>query len=629
MTMNKTLLVFIALSTGMYSRAQDSTNSKSLDPVVVTARKYPVKLSETGKMISLISRQQVEQSQGKSLAQLLTEQSGIIVNGAYSNPGKDKSLFLSGASNDYTLILLDGVPVNDPSGPGGAFDLRLFPIDQIDHIEIMKGSQSTLYGSDAMAGVINIITKKGGEKKIGFSGSANYGSFNSLDASAGINGSLKALDYNVGYSYASTDGISEAFDTTKSGDFDKDGLIRNSFQANLGFKAGSKIKISPYYRYSYYSGGFDADAFTDGNNHFTAILNNTGVNSTIALPNGTITANYGYTYAKRLYESSFGATPFRGSFNNAEVYLTQKLHDRFSFLAGLSYQTYRLHDTTLEQKNPYTTITSPYLSVFILPADGLNLELGGRYNHHSKFGSNFTYSFNSSYQAGKSVKLFGNVSTGFKAPAVSDLLGPTAYGSNPDLKPEKSFSAEAGVNLLILKTKLQLNASVYSRNITDLIAYVGTRLINIDEQKDRGFELEATYRPDDRWTLKAAYNYVTGNLHQSRAGKDTSFFNLLRRPESSITANLGFQATPKLFLNVSLLSLGKRTDMFFAPPTYMGKEVKLDAYMLLNAYAEYKLLKDKFAVFVNAKNITDADFTEVYGYSTTGINASAGFRFKF
>ncbi|MBC7936714.1 MAG: TonB-dependent receptor [Rhizobacter sp.] len=626
--MYKSFVLFTALIGGTYTFAQDSTKPSQLDPVVVTATKYPIKLSETGKIVTVISREQVARSQGKSLAQLLTEQSGTIVNGANSNPGKDKSVFLRGASNEYTLILLDGVPVNDPSGPGGAFDLRLFPIEQIDHIEILKGSQSTLYGSDAMAGVINIITKKGGDKKLSLNGGLNYGNYKTVNANAGIRGSINKIDYNLVYTNSSSDGISEALDTTGKGSFDKDGFNRNSFQANLSFMAGGKVKIAPYYRYSYYRGGFDADAFTDGTNEFDALLNNAGVIATVTLPKGTLTANYGYTYAKRLYASDFGTTPFRGGFNSGEIYLTQQLTKGVKFLAGINYQDYRLTDTTLEIKNPNTNIISPYLSFFWQPVTKLNIEGGTRYNYHSQFKSNLTYSFNASYQVLRSLKAFANVSTGFKAPGVSDLFGPVMYGSNPDLKPEKSFNIEGGTQITALDNTLQFTGSVYYREISDLISYVGMRLINVDEQKDHGVELEAAYRPNERWNFRASYNYVDGKLFQNRNQKDTSFFNLIRRPKNSITANAGFQATPNLYISVSLQSLCKRTDLFFAPPTYASMQVDLSAYTLLNAYIEYKLFKNKFLLFVDARNLTDAEFTEVYGYSTMGINGTAGFRFN-
>jgi vitamin B12 transporter len=624
--MIKRLLATSALLAGAQAWAQDSTFKKQLDEVVVTATRYPVKLSETGKVVSIVTHEQIERSSGKDLSQLLTEQTGIIVNGANSNPGKDKSIFLRGASNDYTLILLDGVPVNDPSGSGGAFDVRLFPLDLIERIEILKGSQSTLYGSDAIAGVINIITKKAGKKTISGNGGASYGSFNSFNGNAGVNGSTKLVDYNAHYSYTSTDGISEALDTSGKANFDKDGFIRHGFQTNLSFKAGQHIKIAPYYRYSYYRGDFDADAFTDGKNQFTTLLNNPGAVATIALPKGTITANYGYTYAKRLYVSDFGATPFRGKFHSADVYLVQALNTQVKMLAGVNYQSYQLLDSTLENKDPETSIFSPYLSLFLQSADGLYLEAGGRYNHHSEFGSHFTYSFSTSYLINNQVKIFANVSTGFKAPTVSDLFGPSFYGSNPNLKPEESSNIEGGVQFAAWNKKLQVTTTGFYRDINNLIAYVSNRLINIDRQKDKGLELEAVVTPFDRFTIKAAYTYVTGSIEQTRNGKDTSYYNLIRRPKNTFVATVGYQATPKLYVAVSAQSLGKRNDLYFGPPTYAATPVSLKAYTLLNLYAEYKVMNNRVRLFADAKNITDAKYTEVYGYATTGINVNGGFR---
>src|SRR4030095_16360613 len=172
----------------------------------------PQKQSGTAKVITVITKEQLMQSGGKDLSQLLNEQTGIIVNGANSNPGKDKSLFLRGATDKYTLVLLDGVPLNDPSGVGGSFDLRLLPLDNIERIEILKGSQSTLYGSNAVAGVINIISKKPVTKNPQFKGLLSYGSYNSFKANARLSQKTKVLEYDVNYVYNTTDGISEAKD---------------------------------------------------------------------------------------------------------------------------------------------------------------------------------------------------------------------------------------------------------------------------------------------------------------------------------------------------------------------------------------------------------------------------------
>ena len=152
---------------------QDTT---LLDEAVVTANKYPNKTSLTGKVVTIITREQLERSGGRDLAQLLTEQTGIYIGGANSNAGKDKSLYLRGSRVEHTLITIDGIPAYDASGIGGNFDIRNLSLSNIERIEILKGSQSTLYGTDAIAGVINIITRKSGTAPLGGQATASYGS---------------------------------------------------------------------------------------------------------------------------------------------------------------------------------------------------------------------------------------------------------------------------------------------------------------------------------------------------------------------------------------------------------------------------------------------------------------------
>lgn len=225
--MSRTTLVWalVSLCSAQVALAQeDSTKATSLSEVVITATRFPQKVSETGKVISIISKEDISHAAGKDLAQVLNEQAGIIVNSAYSNPGKDKSIFLRGAKPDYTVLLIDGVPVSDPSGAGGAFDIRLFPVEQIERIEILKGAQSTIYGSDAIAGVINIITKKGADKPATVYGDISAGSYNTLKTGIGIGGAAEGASYNVGFTHYQTNGISEAEDTTAAKSFDKDGF---------------------------------------------------------------------------------------------------------------------------------------------------------------------------------------------------------------------------------------------------------------------------------------------------------------------------------------------------------------------------------------------------------------------
>jgi vitamin B12 transporter len=157
--------VFVAAGLGLVQLAMLSTaahaqdSSRVLNDVVVTATRSPKKLSDIGRVVTIVSQQQISHSQGKTLPQLLNTIPGITFSGAQNAPGISTSVFLRGASNGNTLILIDGFPANNAASIDGSYDLNAFPIDQIERIEILKGSGSTLYGSDAVAGVINIITK--------------------------------------------------------------------------------------------------------------------------------------------------------------------------------------------------------------------------------------------------------------------------------------------------------------------------------------------------------------------------------------------------------------------------------------------------------------------------------------
>ena len=368
----------------------------------------------------MINRAVLDRSMGKDLAQLLTEQTGIVINGATSNPGKDKSVFLRGAKNDYTVILVNGVPVTDPSGVGGAFDLRLFPLEQIERIEILKGAQSTLYGSNAIAGVINIITRKGADKPAQLYGNFSGGSFGTFKSNAGLSGNADKVSYNIGFVHHETKGISEAKDTTQAKSFDKDGFLQNGLYLNIDGEVIKGLHIKPYFRYNFYKGSFDDDSYKDAANKYKSSLLSTGAAAQYDFSKGAVVAQYGYDEIFRDYKSSFPST-FEGRSSSAELYGHVNLAEHFQLLAGLDYRKQQSLDTNANPKNPKFHITSPYLSFFVKNLAGFNLEISGRYNKQSKFGDNFTYSINPSYLLNEQVKLFINVASAFKAPTLSEL----------------------------------------------------------------------------------------------------------------------------------------------------------------------------------------------------------------
>ncbi|MBG9376265.1 TonB-dependent receptor [Panacibacter sp. DH6] len=619
----KKLFLLAAIAAAQGVCAQSDSTGNALDEVVVTATKSPKKLSETGKVLTVITKAQIERSGGKDFAQLITEQTGIIVNGAVSNAGKDKSLFLRGATDKYTLILLDDIPLNEPAGVGGSFDLRLLSLDNIERIEILKGSQSTLYGSNAVAGVINIISKKPATAKPQFNALATYGSFNTFKGNANISQKAKVLEYDLNYTYYNTDGISEAKDTTGKANFDKDGFTQHAVQAVVGINITKQLKISPYYRFTQFTGGYDADAFTDAPNNYNASLVNSGLDGRYNYAKGTVHVNYGYDFTKRLYAGQYGDFTMKGKFHHAELFVNHTFSKALQMVAGANLQVYRI-----DAPDTVNSIVSPFVSLFLHSNNGWNIELGGRYNQHNKYGGNATYSFNPSYLINEKIKLFANVTSGFRAPSIGELFGP--YGANPDLKPEKSNTQEAGVQAVIANKKITATITGFNRTITDVIVYnTNYTYENRDKQHDFGAELELSITPVEQLNIKASYAYIDGKITQALQGKDTSYYNLLRRPKHSVNLYAGYQVSKQLFISASTQVIGKRTDNYFDPNTFVATQVDLSAYALVNMYAEYRFLKSRLNVFVDAKNLFDkTNFYEVYGYGVQGINVTGGVRLR-
>jgi len=259
--MSRKLLILIAGSITLTAAAQtkDTLSGKSLDPVIVTANKIEQKQSQTGKVITVITKDQIEHSPSKTVAQLLNEQAGIVINGAMNNAGSVQTVFMRGANAGRTLILIDGIPVNDPSQINNDYDMNLFAVNDIEKIEICKGAQSTLYGSDAIAGVINIITVKPNVNKA-FRGKATLtaGNYNTYKGSVQLYGKIDRFTYSARYSKLKTNGFSSAYDSTGTKNFDNDQYDGNMANAAVQYKATDKLSFRAFTMFSQYRADIDA-----------------------------------------------------------------------------------------------------------------------------------------------------------------------------------------------------------------------------------------------------------------------------------------------------------------------------------------------------------------------------------
>lgn len=636
--MKKKIFIAAAVCFSAAVQAQDST--KSLNEVVVTATKFPVKQSQTGKVVTVITQQQLQQNRGKVLSEILNTQVGLIVNGTANTFGTNQDVYMRGASAGKTLILIDGVPAYDVSSISTAYDINLLAVEQIERIEILKGSQSTLYGSDAVAGVINVITKKGGDKKIGITANLSGGSFNTFKENVSINGTVNKTNYNVQFSQLNSKGFSSAYDQVGNKGFDNDGINESVLRANINQKINDKLGLRFTSQLSKYKADADASGFTDEKDYTITSKNNVaGIGADYIAGKTKLHFNYNYNQTARIYlDDSASVSGFakysRGEYNGkaqfAELYTNITATKKIDVLAGIEYRTQQTDEDYLSISSfgPYKTALGDsakvnqfgaYASVVIKNINGFNMEAGLRYNSFNKYGNAVTFSFNPSYVINNSVKIFGNISSGFKAPSLyqvySEYRNPTT-----ELKPEKSMNYEAGVQYN--KGNTNLRAVYFIRNLTDVIAFYTSPsfvsyYINADKQKDKGFELEAAFKLD-KVTFTANYTNVDGFIETKKGSKDTAYFNLYRRPAQTINLHAGFEICKNWNMNIGVQTISKRFEAVFnAAP------IEMPAYYIWNVYSNYQVNKN-ITLFADFKNITNEKYFEVRGYNSRRFNFMAG-----
>ncbi len=642
--------IFIAaavlFSSQVYAQ-KDST--KNLDEVVVTATKFPIKQSLTGKVVTVIDQQQLQRNSGKSLTEVLNTQAGIIVNGSSNVLGTNQDVYMRGAAAGKTLILLDGIPVYDASGISGAFDLNLINVDQVERVEILKGSQSTLYGSDAIAGVINIISKKGGAKKINATANLAGGSYNTFKGAVGLNGTVKKTSYDVQYSKLYSKGFSTAQYQSGVDNFDRDGMNENIFRTNISEKINDKFSVRANAQFGNYRTDADAGQFKDDAD-YTIKNKNTllGVGADYTIGKSILHFNYNYNKVNRAYLDDsasrggfayYSKGDYTGKSHFAELYSNIAITKHIDVLVGADYRN-QLSDqsyTSVSMYGPYSSPTlskdsvkvnqfGAYTSIIVKDVAGFNVELGGRYNNFNKYGDVFTFSFNPSYVIKHSIKIFGNISSGFKAPSLYQVY--SEY-RNPaeELKPEKSLSIEGGIQYY--KDNVNIRAVYFSRAVKDNIIFYSagaptytSYYLNADKQKDKGIELEASV-DFGKVTLNANYVNLDGKIETKTGSKDTAFFNLYRRPKQTINLNVGIELCKNWNMNIGVQSISKRYEAVYA-----SAPIEMPAYYVWNLYSTYSISKN-IKVFVDLKNITDEKYSEVYGYNSSRLNFMAGVSLNF
>lgn len=641
------LLVAAVFSSSYLQAQQDSSSSTLLDQVIVTANKLPQKQNSTGKIITVISKEQLEKSNGKTIAQVLNEQAGIVVNGALNNAGTNQSLYLRGAATGRTLILLDGIPVYDPSLINNEFDLNQLAIAQVERIEICKGAQSTLYGSEAAAGVINIITTKSTiEQPLQLQASVTAGNYSTLKTHLQVFGKIKRFSYTVSYSTAKTKGFSTATDTTGKAGFDRDGFNSSHLAATFNYAITPQLTAKTFFQQNRTSTAIDAGAFTDSKDY--RIKNNgilTGAGLTYKSAGITVTGNYQYSENNRnILDDSTDqpGTLFRGAYFGqsqfVELVARIQLNPHVSLIQGGDYRhssmnlynfgTYPAsewgpagsYSSALDSSISQSSLFSSLLVTGL--AEKLSIDLGARLNVNSRYGNNHSYTFNPSYALTKQIRVMGSISSGYKTPSVYQLY--SQYG-NQELKAEKSKTAELGLEF---QHRLFSSRVVYFHRTTqDAIDfnYVSYKYFNLTQLTANGAELEIKAMPVKGLNITGNYSYLkTSEVAQSRIDfKDTVYQYALRRPMHVLNLQIGYQATKGLYASISAKAVSKRFDI----GGYQKPDLLLPAYFIINAYAEYALTK-QLKCFADVQNLTNKKFFDINGFTSIPFLLNTGIFFQ-
>ncbi len=613
-------------------------NSISLEEVIVTANKVEQKQSSTGKVVTVINAATLQANAGRTIAQILNEQAGLYLPGSLSNAGTVPSIYMRGASSGRTLILIDGMPVGDPSMISNEFDLNLVPLYLIERIEILKGAQSTLYGSDAIGGVINIITKN---KSIpNFSSDFSTGSYGTRKINLQHSNTIGKLNYAVGFGNEAATGFSSATDITGKNNFDKDGYKNNNWFANINYAINQNWNAKVSTHQTSYNADIDYGAFKDDKDEkFNNTTKMTGLILKYKKEKSIFQFQYQLSTQDRQYKNDsldkkytiFEDNQYIGKSHFADAFYSTPLSKNIQWILGGDFRYGSFHQTyvSLSKYGPYNDNfkdTFQYQSALyssLLINDASNkwlLELGGRMNKHNRYGSNQTFTISPSYKLSSEFRLMASASTGYKTASLYQL----SY--NVDLKPEQSFNTEMGIEY---KTNTVFARGVYyNRTIDNGIDYnyIDYNFFNYIRQKVNGTELEFSWKANEKNNISLNYTLMNGQeTNQNRVTTtDTITYNyLLKRPKHTAGIQWSFQPSPKLNVSIAARYISKRYDV----GGYAAEDVSLKSYTLLNAHVQYSINRH-FIVYADVQNLGNKVFNEINGYNAMGRMLMLGLRIR-
>jgi len=624
-----------------------SAGSDDLAEIVVVANRAPAPLSTVGNSVTLLDLKAIEASQAPLITDLLAQTPGIEV--ARNGPiGQPVSVFIRGAESDQTLVMIDGVVMTDPSVTGGDFNLENLLSGDIGRIEILRGAQSTLYGSQAMGGVINVITQaptqalEGGLRAEGGSHDTGY-------LTARIGGADGALLWRLAGNWYGTSGI-PCLDVRFGGTRDCASQIGGSSgEVRYDLTPQFALDVRGYYTQARSDfDGYDTPTFTFGNDNeyqrnsqlfgYLALLAHSADSSF----KNRLAFDYTSTETHDLdpnAPANLGAPSTLTYLGIGHVERSEYQGD-WAITPGLEAVFGAQHErSSIDSDSPqfqsvplraFDTIDSGYLQLKDQILPGFTVTAGGRYDRHDVFGGHSTAQLSAAWTFDDSTVLRASFGQGFKAPSLYQLF--SNYG-NAALHPEVSHSWDAGIEQHLAVARLVLAATYFEWHSHELIEFFDCLsptsaplcatdpfgfYANIAQAAAHGVELQSTFTPTSRVTF--ALNYTLTETEDQSPGSPTYGQPLRNRPKNTANASLGFRWPSALTSSLDARYAGPTRDLISG--------AMLGGYVLFDLKLSYALRSD-LELYARIENLTNHWYETIYQYGTYGRVAYAGLRARF
>ena len=603
--------------------------------VVVTANRTPTSRIASGSSISVVTSEEFSRKQTSFVADVFRDVPGISL--SRTGPvGAQTQVRMRGTEANHTLVLIDGVEVNDPSG-ASEFDFNTLLVDDIERVELLRGPQSSLYGSDAIGGVINIITKSG-DGAIKAAASAEGGSFGTGKAAVSVRGSEGIVNYSFGLSEFSTEGVS--FAPERQGNTEQDGFDVTAFNTKIGIQLTENLDFEIVGRYVDSQQEFDelgnvGGLFlpVDSQSETESEAFSLGLKSVLQTFEGQWEHILGLGISE-IDRENFGgfASTFKG--DKRRVYYQSNVFVETSALAEASHVFTFLVDNEIDAQDvlgggiqsDVDSETTGFVGEYKLDLfDQIFLSASIRHDENDLFKNSNTVRTTGAYVVKDTgTRLHASYGEGVKNPTLFELFGfAPGFTPNPNLKSEKSYGWDVGVEQEVMGGTATFAATYFENNIKDLIQGAGATAVNLNgKNKIDGAEFEVSIRPTKDLSFSGQYTYTRT--------EDANGIKLIRRPKhvaslrSTIVALNG-----DLEVNLGGAYHGKQDDTAFQAVLPFGSQtVTLDSYILADANVNYKLT-DSVSIFGRLQNILNERYENVFGTANPGLGAFMGLRVQF